>query len=115
MHKTFTEISALPPVVFHEDVYLVTGAGAVFAKRECSERKLKNIDIKIDELYAYRKGNTSPLMRSRGYGSPNGPILKKTKRNEDIKEKKGADNNAKYCKFTRKGAAGNRARESEGL
>ena len=48
MHKTFTEISTLPPVVFHEDVYLLTGAGAVFAKRERSERKLKNIFSLMD-------------------------------------------------------------------
>ena len=89
MHKTFTEISALPPVVFHEDIYLVTGAGAVFAKRECSERKLKNIDIKIDELYAYRKGNTFILDAFPWVWEPEWSDLKedKTKRRYKRKER----------------------------
>ena len=89
MHKTFTEISALPPVVFHEDVYLVTGAGAAFAKRERSERKLKNIDIKIDELYAYRKGNTFILDAFPWVWEPEWSDLKenKTKRRYKRKER----------------------------
>lgn len=89
MHKTFTKISALPPVVFREDVYLVTEAGAVFAKRERSERKLKNIDIKIDELYAYRKGNTFILDAFPWVWEPEWSDLKedKTKRRYKRKER----------------------------